>query len=292
MRTVPLFVSRFSTAIPVETELDRYNQLMNYGIRSNLSPIEIINHCGFEENGKLVQALYDFASANDGSGKSSQDFINLFFSTHRDLVREHFETINRDNFEYFKAIGLYDASGGLVDLGWSSSMQRAIVELGLQHGELPDIHGFYLGTRESSLVPSDRSHGFLLDSGEPAGALDLIKRYIDILELLISYPMRSVKRVKRSNDGEFEVDFFPLNENEDRRIGLMKICREQLIAITEAYVASSENALDSLSGAASAGNAKILELLARPTADAERLFEDFPVFFGHSAAAVRPLRDQ
>lgn len=95
---------------------------------------------------------------------------------------------------------------GLVDIGWQGSQQRAIQELLDCHGEVPAIHGFYLGTfwfashLYKARLPND---AYLFNRGQPREFEDLVLSCVEIFELLFSSPEGSLVRIERGPAGEF-----------------------------------------------------------------------------------------
>lgn len=114
---------------------------------------------------------------------------------------------NRARFEragllrHLSDIGLYDGPAIVVDIGWHGSLQRLLIELGMQTlGQRPDIMGVYLGTfdrvaRTASGGPM-KSYGFLFDRGDPASAAASVKTCVPVVELLFSAPEYGIRHVE------------------------------------------------------------------------------------------------
>ncbi len=100
--------------------------------------------------------------------------------------------------------GLFAGPGVVVDLGWHGSLQRSLMLLGQRHGGvLPDLVGAYLGTfdRRVRVVAGQqmRAYGWLFDADEPRAAAALIRKSVEVVELLMSAPENGIRRVQMQN---------------------------------------------------------------------------------------------
>lgn len=128
------------------------------------------------------------------------------------LNKLRIEIGNRARFErvgllqHLADVGLYDGPAIVIDLGWHGSLQRLLIELGVQtFGRRPDIGGVYLGTfngvaRMAAGYPM-KSHGLLFDRGAPTSAAASLRTCVPVVELLFSAPEHGINHVEL-NDGD------------------------------------------------------------------------------------------
>jgi len=101
-------------------------------------------------------------------------------------------------------IGLFSGAGIVVDLGWHGTMQRSLMTLGRRYmGTAPDLVGAYVGTFEKRVRrvfdKEMRGYGWLFDTDEPREAAAVVRKSVEVVELLFSAPENGIKCLQFCN---------------------------------------------------------------------------------------------
>jgi len=105
---------------------------------------------------------------------------------------------------HLEACGLFAGPGLVVDLGWHGSLQRSLLSLAhiwaqARGGRVPHFTGCYLGTfaptqGQPAPCPIDTA-GWLLDNDRPTAASAILRRSINVVELLFSAPESGIRHL-------------------------------------------------------------------------------------------------
>jgi hypothetical protein len=191
---------------------------------------------------------------------------------------------------HLEEAGLFAGPGIVVDLGWHGSLQRSLMLLGRRRaGALPDLVGAYLGTFDKRIEAVAgqpmRTHGWLFDADEPRAAAMVIRKSVEVIELLMSAPESGI-RCLRGRDGTVE----PVRIVEPEESGRLEIAAVLHDAIETACRALRPH-IESVPGAVLKSTAlqNLKALLDNPSAADAARFHSIMHAEGFGAARYRPI---
>ena len=89
----------------------------------------------------------------------------------------------------------------LVDIGWSGTIQKALVALGTLCGTPLDVHGYYLGTLPNIEmdIGGSRTSGFLFDRGVPGDQATAVLTLRQLVEFICSTERGSLRGFRQAD---------------------------------------------------------------------------------------------
>lgn len=187
-----LYCSRLSLRRPLYFKFDDYNLDLMFS-RNRITTIEtILTGIGFEKeeniylyNKMKIPNLAIDKVLNMREIEIVKDKIQLIKEEITGKSKSYFD----DTYEYFKQEGLLDSiQYGIVDSGWTGSMQESIIRLLKEFGnKTTDIEGFYFGIfRNNDVNSNSRYNGWYFDNSSRISTI--AKFNINLFESLTISP--------------------------------------------------------------------------------------------------------
>lgn len=194
--------------------------------------------------------------------------------------------------DYLKSNGVTEQSPlVLVDVGWMTSIQHSFSRLLESAFPQLKVEGFYIGSYpEARQRSSERSrhHHYLMEYGQPAEAMRIIRHCVCLLEFFFAAPEKTFLRIERAADGTLRPVCADKHENERDLPALAQIHDGILEFVREAHALAPRCSFEI---APEWPLALLQRLLGNPTAEeAERLGElqyadGYGAYFHHTCMA-------
>ncbi len=187
-------------------------------------------------------------------------------------------------------LGLFDGPGIVVDLGWHGTMQRSLITLGQRRtGRIPCLVGAYLGTFERRVRTAAgrdlRSSGWLFNGEEPRAHAAVIRRSVEVVELLFSAPESGIKHLQ-TRGGQIEPVRI-VEAEEGHRIEIASIIHDAVKSACTALRPFVEGIPREVFKAMALENLEAL--LATPSSGDAAMFRDIAHAEGFGIARYRPI---
>ncbi|MBL9137236.1 MAG: HAD hydrolase-like protein [Verrucomicrobiales bacterium] len=288
----PCFVSRMATARAAMSEVTPSKAAELLEGSAYLTPQAVFDILGVgEEASKCLDA--EARAKPLATAQSVAGLIHLLFKLPRmrDLIEARRVTCHALAFEYLSQLVNDDKVVGVLDLGWSGSIQRNITRI-LRNGGR-DIHsvGCYLAcTRRAGrlVLDGDLAHGYL--DSDWAGVTILP-------EVAINAPIGSTDGYARNSDGIVvpvlgPYDITPEERHTKSRLrdGILAFQQDWLdLRAAKSKAALSDAMLNDIDRQASATLARLLDYPTKPEAERLGVLRHDENYFGSNLSA--PLCD-
>lgn len=173
----------------------------------------IFDMFGYPELEQLRKDLFDLE--RKGGGLATHD-VRAVIKRNLDAIRPHASEEADALLAYLDTEQILQDKPVLVDVGWSGTIQDsidALLDARLKHK--PQIHGIYIGVRPNA-AGLERKVGFLFDSDSPALAEQILRHYVDFIELLTASEEDGVQRIVEC-DGQFQPSYQLSTDDEELR---------------------------------------------------------------------------
>jgi predicted HAD superfamily hydrolase len=241
-----LYVSRQSLLFPAITTLDDETLDWIMAATSRLTPTIILKRVNVQAH--EVYHLLKKYHFQDKLEKHLDDterkqFRHLLKSAERFLLNRA-EQYRQNLIGYFKQEGLCDSSlFGVVDIGWSGTLQRSISRVLELSDRSKIIHGFYFGLkRRKQHKETDQLHAWFTDHTSPC-ELDKKSYIIPMTELFTAADHGGVIRHKYQNGR-----YIPILKNEQNSTALqwgLEVQHEAMLCYTENILHLQRSELES-----------------------------------------------
>lgn len=121
-------------------------------------------------------------------------------------IRQRAEIERQALMVHLQDVGLFAGPALVVDLGWHGTLQRSLIALGqMATGRRPQLAGAYVGTfanrAQTAAGERMRSVGWLFEDGCPDQTDRLVRKGVEVVELLFSAPERGIRHIEIGADG-------------------------------------------------------------------------------------------
>lgn len=230
-----LLASRRCTYLPfIESfsrkEADRYLQNI-----SNVDPLVFwrsLDVRNEELERKFVKTFQNNVMNDDEETRAKLiDFFNANWALWKKEM-----TVERGIYDgYLYGEGFFQERVALVDIGWSGSMQSALIKYRDGRGLTSPLYGFYFGTRAGSSLPKNKYYaGYVLDYEEPSEKAQVIQAGVDILETLFTSTHPTVVKVDKIDDSYVPV-YGSTHLKDDEKSLIINSIQEGVLSIAKRF---------------------------------------------------------
>jgi predicted HAD superfamily hydrolase len=291
LNIVPCFASRMSTARAALSDVspERASELLEGS--AGLTPQAVLDILGI---GVEAEKLLDPATRNKPltSHENIRGLVKLLFSLPRlrQLIEEKRAQSHELAFAYLSALVGNDSTIGMVDLGWSGSIQRNIARILRRGGREIRTVGCYLACTKRAgrlALEGDVAHGYI--------DYDWCRMTI-LPEIAITAMCGSTNGYARDAAGqvqpvlgEFEINAAERTAKERLRVGILTFQGAWLTLRQNKANAFTPEMLADIDGQSAAIFYRLLEFPTKPEADRLGILTHDENYFGHTFTA--PLCD-
>jgi|TARA_B110000438_G_scaffold302201_2_gene359184 HAD superfamily hydrolase (TIGR01549 family) len=165
---------------------------------------EHIGRYGFSDHNQIVRSGFDY------------DALRRLFHEIEPAIIAAAKEERGHYLDYLRGVLGKEEPFVMVDVGWNASLQKALKNLFRLGGIERPLEGLYLGTYEgaepSASIDSTLA-SYLVNYGQPAEHLRLIRYGVALIEFLFAAPETTFLRMQRNKDGKISPLLHGLHEN-------------------------------------------------------------------------------